>query len=299
MDGIEAAQIIRRDCGENGRRSVIIALTANAMEGVKETFLSNGFQDFVTKPLERKALHETLLKWIPKEKRTAGTVQDAKSGENFQSFQIDGIDTDEVAIHYSGTAKDYTELLNLYCLDGERKLKVLQDLWEKRDYKTYGIEVHALKSASANVGAIHLSDNAREHEMAVKRGDESFVNAHVMQLLEEYKEQLEQIRIFLAKDTNSGQDAPKTDTLETGDLLLKLQDALDSLKNFRSRDCLEKLEDILHFLLPPDMENTLLEIQGQLKLYEDETAENMLEDLVGKLKSNTPQQATGHDLASF
>lgn len=69
MDGIEAVQIIRTDCGENGTLPVIIALTANAMEGVREMFLQKGFQDFVTKPLDKKTLNVTLLKWIPKERR--------------------------------------------------------------------------------------------------------------------------------------------------------------------------------------------------------------------------------------
>lgn len=69
MDGIEAVQRIRRECGENGTLPVIIALTANAMEGVREMFLENGFQDFITKPLDKKALNETLKKWIPEQKR--------------------------------------------------------------------------------------------------------------------------------------------------------------------------------------------------------------------------------------
>lgn len=69
MDGIEAVQIIRRECGENGRLPVIIALTANAMEGVREMFLKEGFQDFITKPLDKKTLNETLLRWIPEQRR--------------------------------------------------------------------------------------------------------------------------------------------------------------------------------------------------------------------------------------
>lgn len=69
MDGIEAVQLIRSECGENGMFPVIIALTANAMEGVREMFLENGFQDFITKPLDKKALNEALQKWIPEERR--------------------------------------------------------------------------------------------------------------------------------------------------------------------------------------------------------------------------------------
>ena len=69
MDGIEAVRLIRSECGENGTFPVIIALTANAMEGVREMFLKNGFQDFITKPLDKKALNEALQKWIPEERR--------------------------------------------------------------------------------------------------------------------------------------------------------------------------------------------------------------------------------------
>ena len=69
MDGIEAVQLIRSECGENGTLPVIIALTANAMEGVREMFLKNGFQDFITKPLDKKALNEALQKWIPEQRR--------------------------------------------------------------------------------------------------------------------------------------------------------------------------------------------------------------------------------------
>ncbi len=69
MDGIEAVQIIRSECGENGTLPVIIALTANAMEGVREMFLENGFQDFITKPLDKKALNEALKRWIPEQRR--------------------------------------------------------------------------------------------------------------------------------------------------------------------------------------------------------------------------------------
>lgn len=69
MDGIEAVQVIRKDCGENGTFPVIIALTANAMEGVREMFLQRGFQDFITKPLDKKTLNEALLRWIPEGRR--------------------------------------------------------------------------------------------------------------------------------------------------------------------------------------------------------------------------------------
>ncbi len=69
MDGVEATRIIREECGENGKNTVIIALTANALQGAKEMYLANGFDDFLSKPFDRNHLQELLERWVPGETR--------------------------------------------------------------------------------------------------------------------------------------------------------------------------------------------------------------------------------------
>lgn len=286
MDGIEAVQIIRGECGENGSLPVIIALTANAMEGVKETFLKNGFHDFITKPLDRRQLHEALLRWIPEDKRTAGTewissrMEDNRRRMEFQSILIEGIDTDEALQRYSGSVEEYRELLKLYCLDGKRKLALLRELWEKRDYKAYGIEVHGLKSASANVGAMKISESAREQEYAVDRGDETFVDSHAPGLLADYEEQLAHIAEFFEKASKTDGKDGKTHIPEKAELLEELREALAQLENFRAKECAHRIEYLLQCRLTPDMEAELKEIQELLKLYEDDEAEGLLRNLL-------------------
>ncbi|MCI9527138.1 MAG: response regulator [Lachnospiraceae bacterium] len=290
MDGLETVQIIRNECGENGKRPLIIALTANAMGGVREIFLQNGFEDFIAKPLDRKMLHATLKKWIPEEKRTASKrwmtsarADNAKYVE-FKDIFIEGIDTDELVGRYSGSVEDYQELLDLYCLDGKRKLTLLRELWEKRDYKTYGIEVHALKSASANVGAMKLSESAREQERAVDRGDETFVDRHVMQLLSEYEEQIECIREFLSGCR--GEEGGKRDSraIDKSELAREIGEALERLENFRAKQCAGKLEEILQYRLTDGIESKIIGIKEQLRLYEDDVAEQMLRELIAQIE---------------
>lgn len=286
MDGIEAVQIIRSECGENGIRPVIIALTANAMEGVRKTFLENGFQDFITKPLDREPLHEALLRWIPREKITESEawldvwkVDDSRSIE-FQKVVIEGIDTDEVVRQYSGSIENYLELLNLYCLDGRRKLTILRELWEKRDYKTYGIEVHGLKSASANVGAMGVSVRAREQEKAVDRGDTAYVDAHVQELLTAYETQIAHISRYLENGRKRNDVEKKRQEIDSAECMGLIKEALESLENFRAKDCAHKIEELLEYRLQPDIEAKLMEIQGLLKLYEDEKSEQLLRELL-------------------
>lgn len=69
MDGIEAVEHIRNECGKDGRDAIIIALTANALSGTREIFLSNGFNDFLAKPFEKKQLYDILDKWLRKQLR--------------------------------------------------------------------------------------------------------------------------------------------------------------------------------------------------------------------------------------
>lgn len=67
MDGVETTRVIRRLLGDNGQVP-IIALTANAVEGTAEMFISEGMNDFVTKPIEMRDMVSKLRKWLPQEK---------------------------------------------------------------------------------------------------------------------------------------------------------------------------------------------------------------------------------------
>lgn len=67
MDGVEALHIIRELPGEYFKQVPIVALTANAVSGAREMFLSEGFQDFVTKPIEMNAMERSLRQWLPSE----------------------------------------------------------------------------------------------------------------------------------------------------------------------------------------------------------------------------------------
>ena len=286
MDGIEAVQRIRNDCGDNGRLPVVIALTANAMEGVRENFLANGFQDFITKPIDRRAMHMVLLKWIPEDRRMAGGswIDNLQvNNDILQKIIIEGIDTDEVAGHYAGSLEEYNELLKLYCLDGRRKLNVLQELWEERDYEGYGIEVHALKSASANVGAMRLSSRAKEQEKAVNRGDLEFVDGRVPRLLAEYEEQLEYIQAYLDENRKEEETISEKKEIEKTELLREIESALASLEDFQAKECAHKVEEILECRLETETEAALRKVKEQLKLYEDDAAEQLLRELIEEI----------------
>lgn len=285
MDGIEAAEIIRKDCGENGTAPAMIALTANAMEGMREQFLNHGFQDFIAKPLDRRELGQLLMRWIPEEcRQAAGHPESVNNGAlDPDAFPIEGIDLEAASRYYAGDEAGFANLLELYHIDGQRKSKLLSEL-ARSDVERYCVEVHGLKSASANIGAMEVSDLARAQENAASKGDVEFINRQLPTLLEAYETLLMNIGLFLDRRRQNDPQEETRPSLPVHALRERVGAALHELENFRSQECAGMVEDILHHALPRDTADSLKEIQGQLKLFEDDNAEALLGQLCRKLE---------------
>lgn len=284
MDGIETLGVIREECGDNGKYPIAVALTANAMEGVRAMFLRSGFQDYIAKPLDRKGLHALLDKWVPYVYRKEKNRQ-SREELSLIDLRIDGIEIEEVVKHYTGEVEDFKELLKLYSLDGKRKRTLLRELFEQGDYKNYGIEVHGLKSASANVGAMKLSAMAKEHEFAVKDERLAFVEQNIEELLACYSEQLQAIDSFLGRDAGKKTEALKGGSAVPVKTLLNLvKEALSQLENFESKGCAGTIDKILAYKLEQKWETNLLDIREKLRMYEDDEAEELLRRMIDLLE---------------
>lgn len=279
MDGIEAAEIIRRDCGENGAAPVMVALTANAMEGMREHFLSCGFQDFIAKPLDRKEMNQLLLRWVPEKYRQSEDREEEREPLDPVTVRIEGVDMDAAMEFFSGDEESFIELLEIYCVDGRRKTDLLRELVES-DILRYQIEVHGLKSASANIGAMRVSDMARAQENAAAQGDREFISEQFPLLMAEYEILLENIEQFLEQRKQEKNSREKLPALPIQKLREQIAQALENLKHFRSRQCAETVETILLHELPEDVLERLLQIREQLKLFEDDNAEELLSQLL-------------------
>jgi CheY-like chemotaxis protein len=64
MDGYTATREIRKSEVVSGRHIPIIAMTANAMSGDREACLAAGMDDYISKPVTRTVLAETLSRWL-------------------------------------------------------------------------------------------------------------------------------------------------------------------------------------------------------------------------------------------
>ncbi|MGN0552343.1 MAG: ATP-binding protein [Oscillospiraceae bacterium] len=213
MDGIEATKIIRNMEGEYYQKLPIIALTANAVNGVREMFIQEGLNDFLAKPIELSALDRVLRYYLPKEyiQAPAATVysgNDRRQSCNKSNYEGSAMfDPDKGLMYTGGNADAYREILEMYAKKGLEKKKYIDELFEKKDWKNYIIEVHALKSTSLSIGAVKLSELAKELEAAGKAKSYGTIEKKNSILSDMYGEIIDIVNDYLGESGTTDNDA--------------------------------------------------------------------------------------------
>jgi CheY-like chemotaxis protein/HPt (histidine-containing phosphotransfer) domain-containing protein len=177
MDGVDTLAQIRA-LGGKYETLPVIALTANTAPGIKEMFLQNGFNGFLSKPLDTTLLNAILEKWLPREKQQHEQSAAAAPEKSAHSIAIAGVDVEKGIKLTGGTAEGYLRTLTVFHKDGYEKIKKIKEALEADDLRLYTVHVHSLKSACAVIGHDGLSNAAKTLEAAGKNNDKAFVRAN-------------------------------------------------------------------------------------------------------------------------
>ena len=292
MDGVEATAVIRGMGVDNPyfRDLPVIALTANAVTGIKEEFLKNGFNDYLSKPIETVKLNSVLEKWIPKEKREtvlkegdATAKDDSNAGE---IIKIDGIDVKQGVFLSGGTIESYLETLAIYHKDGLEKIGELNACLESGDLRLYTVHVHALKSASANIGAVELSETANDLEASGDREDSDYLIAHNPAFITALEVILERISAVLAMYKES---AVVGNTSRDREQLIRelviLKNAIENLDAGAMNEAVETLQDIAQ---NDEIAGTIESISGKILVAEYDEAAESVRALLEGLENEAP-----------
>jgi signal transduction histidine kinase/FixJ family two-component response regulator/HPt (histidine-containing phosphotransfer) domain-containing protein len=278
MDGIEATMYIREwEAGQGRDRSEqipIIALTANAVSGAREMFIEKGFNDFIAKPIDISKLDDVLNRWIPKEKRERGEKQTLMEGSPVSLF-IEGLDIAKGIAMTGGTEAGYRSVLTIFRKDAEQRLKFLHEEQGAGSLPDFIINVHALKSASASIGASVISAQAAGLEKAGKEGDLAFIQKNLGVFTEQLANLVNGINAFLETDkTSAGKSASDPELLP---LLRELESALKS----QNISGIERLLDILNEKpLDGEIREALTKISDDVLVTELEGALKTVEKLL-------------------
>jgi CheY-like chemotaxis protein len=190
MDGIETTLKLR----VLGYKGVIVALTANALVGNEEMFRQNGFDGFISKPIDIRQLNAVLNRFIrdrhPEEAaRYKHTASSAEAAVPVQAAELD------------------PKLISIFRQDAEKAVKTLRKTAAGSDIKLFATTAHAVKSALANIGESEMSQAAFALERAALDGDVKFVFNNT----ENFIVKLEALLNDLPLPVNFTDDGPQTE----------------------------------------------------------------------------------------
>ena len=188
MDGIETVKRLHSEKLNRSADTPVVALTANAVSSAREMFMSAGFDGFVSKPIEITELERVLKRVLPKNAivYSEGSGETAAAGDEWAILDNSGVDTERGLYYSQGDEELYKMLLKRFVEESEEKKAALSRAYKDGDYRNYEIFVHALKSTSKMIGALELSDRAKELEELAKAGGQGITGALHDRLMEMY-----------------------------------------------------------------------------------------------------------------
>jgi CheY-like chemotaxis protein len=166
MDGIELTKRLR-DMGYN---KPIVALTANAVLGQADMFMQNGFDDFISKPIDIRQLNATLNKFV-RDKQPPEVIEEARRQKESEKND-----------RQPEKPKADPIVMECFSHDVKNAISVLEDLTKKdgwydneSDLKRFTVTVHGIKSSLLNVGKKTLSESAYTLEKASRSKNTSLI----------------------------------------------------------------------------------------------------------------------------
>ena len=171
----------------------VVALTADAMEGQKEAYLSAGFIAYLSKPIDRQELESFLKKELKDkvtlENKTSSVKEEIKpvEKENNKEELLTSVGLDlKKAYEFFMDIDTLIPQLKEYLTESVENKSTMEESYNKKDDINYEIVVHKLKSESRMLGLTDLGEMFYNHELAAKRKDWDYINKEYTSLISEY-----------------------------------------------------------------------------------------------------------------
>ena len=284
MDGIETLEKMKADNDHLNVDTPIIALTANAISGVREMYLEAGFSDYLSKPIDGAKFEKLLEEYLPAEKvlhegdEGYGEVEkpaddtkgeaESSHGESHLRTMLSGttlLDLDKGIAACNG--EDIFEAaLKDYLSAVPEKSKQIERYAKEKDYTEYAVRVHALKSSSRLIGADSLSTWAEKLEnagYAAKGGDEeaiALIEAETGDLVKLYRSYFDKLgSLFLGSE-----DDDVRPVIEKDELL----DAMNAVREFAEAFDFDSADNVISMLrdyrIPDEYEEAFEQVKRKL-----------------------------------
>ena len=177
MDGIEVLERVLDNDTLRSHAPIVLALTANAVSGAKETYLQAGFSGHLSKPISGPKLEQAVREFLPTHKlheAQPSQIIPENQEKIIQAGNVEEVLDQQTGIRLcAGDKNFYHEVLKAFVQSNFTE--GLNDYYKQQDWKNYQILVHGVKSGAKSIGAMKLSELAKESELALKeRNDSAF-----------------------------------------------------------------------------------------------------------------------------
>ena len=286
MDGYEATKEIRKNADFAGLP--IIAMTADAMTGVREQVEAVGMNDYVTKPIDPEKLWAALVKWVTPGERLPAVTHEKHAHEQQEKVMVpvvEGLDTEDGLSRVGGNRKLYRQLLVKFRRDLADSTAEIRKNIEQDDLQTARRIAHTVKGASGNLGAMKLQAKAAELDAALKAEG----SAECELLLAEFDETLK--ALVDAIDTaglgqEEGVGKRVTEGILSADELCKLLEELGPrLHKRQPKRCIPVLEEIERHALPEQHAKQVEELGTLIRGYKFKEAQALFSHLMSAVSA--------------
>lgn len=264
MDGIEAAKAIRALPEDKYQKLPIIALTANAMVDARKEFLNAGMNGFVAKPIDSARICNQLKLWLPKDLVRDVPKEEAKKllADDLSDREIQPEDPQmgfsfEEGVKHCGSKAALMKTIRIFYRTIDSKADKIEQCLKEGLISDYVIEIHALKSSALLIGAVPLSEAAKELEDYGKQGKTEVLEEKTPDVLTLYRDLKNILRPYAEKE----EDAKKE--FSDGEWITALQQIHQCIEQFD----LDGVDQIMEQLEEYQVPECIRESMDQLRVY--------------------------------
>jgi len=286
MDGIEVMHKIKESEDHPNIKTPVIALTANALSGVKEMYLAAGFNDYLSKPIIPDRLEKMIVSLLPSDKVEAAEIGDiSNKSDDVEIPMTEGIDWNYAKLHLSSNTALMTTIRS-FAESIESEAEILEGLYnelianpnDENIFDSYRIRVHAMKSTATLLGCVPIAGMAATLEYAARGGNVDRIRditPHFLACWREYRDKLS-----FAMISND----EKKDIDDYALIVDYINQLKESIQVFDVHGADSALEELKKYNYNPDIEKVINRISVAVNNLDSDEVSKLCDDLLAEIE---------------